>query len=79
MAYEPVEAIGTGNPDTPENADKIASVVKSKNRDVTHVLYGGSVTEDNAASFTKMPNINGVLVGGASLDPTDFSSIVKSC
>jgi len=79
IAYEPIEAIGTGNPDTPENAEKIASLIKSKNSQVQHVLYGGSVTSKNVHKFTQMQNIDGVLVGGASLDPMEFSAIIKQC
>lgn len=78
IAYEPVEAIGTGNPDTPENAEKVASFIKEKNKDVTNVLYGGSVTSENVNSFTKMPNIDGALVGGASLNPLEFLRIIKN-
>src|SRR3989344_5732402 len=54
VAYEPVEAIGTGNPDTPENAQKIASTIKSKNSQVQRILYGGSVTSKNVHKFTQM-------------------------
>ena len=79
IAYEPVEAIGTGNPDTPENAGKIASLIKSKNSQVQYVLYGGSVTSENVRKFTQMQNIDGVLVGGTSLDPIEFASIIKQC
>lgn len=79
VAYEPVEAIGTGNPDSPENADRVASEVKSKNKMVKQVLYGGSVKGDNVKGFTDMSNIDGVLVGGASLDPENFLEIVKQC
>lgn len=79
VAYEPIEAIGTGNPDTPEDAERVARAVKEKNGQVEHVLYGGSVTSENVSSFTKMDNISGVLVGGASLDPEEFSSIIKQC
>ena len=79
IAYEPVEAIGTGNPDTPENAGEIASLIKSKNSQVQHVLYGGSVTSINVHKFTRMQNIDGVLVGGFSLDPMEFSAIIKEC
>lgn len=79
VAYEPIEAIGTGNPDTPENAQEIALQIKSKNSQVTHVLYGGSVTSGNVRRFTQMQNIDGVLVGGASLDPIEFASIIKQC
>jgi triosephosphate isomerase len=79
VAYEPIESIGTGNPDTPENADKTASVLKSKNPNVEAVLYGGSVKEDNVKGFIDSPNINGVLVGGASLDAKSFSSLICAC
>lgn len=79
VAYEPVESIGTGNPDTPENAERVALAIKSKNAQVQHVLYGGSVTSENVRSFTQMQNIDGVLVGGASLDPIEFAGITKRC
>ena len=77
IAYEPVSAIGSGNPDTPENANQIASAIKSKNN-TYKVLYGGSVTPENVKSFTSMPGINGVLVGGASLDPEEFIKIIQN-
>lgn len=79
VAYEPIEAIGTGNPDTPENAEKVAKAIKSKNNQVQSVLYGGSVTAENVRTFTEMEDIDGVLVGGASLDPQEFSAIIKQC
>lgn len=79
VAYEPVEAIGTGNPDTPENAERVASEIKSKNNQVRNVLYGGSVTSQNVRSFTETQNIDGVLVGGASLDPLEFAQIIEQC
>ena len=75
-AYEPIFAIGTGNADTPENADNIAKMVKEQ-KGVQYVLYGGSVTSGNVKSFTQMPSIDGVLVGGASLDFLEFSKIIK--
>lgn len=78
VAYEPVEAIGTGVPDTPENADKVASLIKQKNKEIVAVLYGGSVTSNNVNSFTSTENISGVLVGGASLDPAEFFRIIKN-
>lgn len=77
VAYEPVSAIGTGNPDTPENANAVAETLKERNK-IEHVLYGGSVTKDNVALFTQMSHIDGVLVGGASLDPEHFSQIVAN-
>ena len=79
VAYEPIEAIGTGNPDTPENADSVASEVKLKNKSIKQVLYGGSVKGDNVKGFTSMGSIDGVLVGGASLDPENFLEIIKQC
>src|SRR3990167_3637702 len=75
IAYEPFFAIGSGNPDTPENAEKIARNIKKELGEI-HVLYGGSVTSSNVASFTKVANIDGVLVGKASLDPLEFLEIV---
>ncbi len=77
IAYEPQTAVGTGNPDTPENAQRIAGIVKEKTK-APHVLYGGSVTSANVKTFTNMPSIDGLLVGGASLDPTEFSQIIKN-
>lgn len=77
VAYEPVFAIGSGNPDTPENADKIALSVNSK-QNKYNILYGGSVTSKNVSEFTKMKNLCGVLVGGASLDPKEFIEIIKN-
>lgn len=77
VAYEPINAIGTGNPDSPENAEEIAAYFKA-NFKVSTVLYGGSVTADNVGSFTKMPNIDGVLVGKASLDAREFYEIIKN-
>lgn len=78
VAYEPVAAIGTGNPDTPENADQVAGKIKGRNQSVKHVLYGGSVIPENVNTFTSKQNISGVLVGGASLDAQKFSQIIKN-
>lgn len=77
IAYEPVSAIGSGNPDTPENANQTASSIKSKNN-TYKILYGGSVTPENVNSFTSMASINGVLIGGASLDPEEFIKIIQN-
>jgi triosephosphate isomerase len=79
VAYEPVEAIGTGKPDSPENAQSIARLIKEKNNEVEYVLYGGSVNGENVKGFTDMQDISGVLVGGASLDPHNFLGIIKAC
>lgn len=77
VSYEPVFAIGTGNPDTPENAENIAQKIK-KNNNIEKVLYGGSVTPDNVKSFTEKQNIDGVLVGGASLEASEFLKIIEN-
>lgn len=77
VAYEPVNAIGSGNPDSPEHANEVAMYFK-ESKNILYVLYGGSVTSKNVASFTRQEYINGVLVGGASLEPDAFSLIVKN-
>lgn len=77
VAYEPVEAIGTGNPDTPEDAQKVALSLKQKHGEKIEVLYGGSVTSENAKSFLEQSGISGLLIGGASLDPQEFLRIVS--
>lgn len=76
VAYEPVFAIGSGKPDTPESANEVASYVKKEGK-AEVVLYGGSVTAQNVKNFTSMEHINGVLVGEASLSPVEFSKIVN--
>ncbi len=78
IAYEPVFAIGTGTPDTPENAQEVARELKIKMPELS-VLYGGSVTSQNCKSFTEMNSISGLLIGKASLDPQEFINIVNSC
>lgn len=77
VAYEPVWAIGTGKNDHPESASEMASFIKSRVRGV-RVLYGGSVNGRNARSFLKMPDIDGLLVGGASLRIGEFSDIIRA-
>lgn len=76
VAYEPFFAIGTGNPDTPESADEIGNMIKQKG--FRSFLYGGSVNVENVKAFTSMSSIDGVLIGKASLDPLEFSKIIKS-
>lgn len=78
VAYEPVFAIGTNSPDTPENAESIARQIKEKNPNVKYVIYGGSVTPENVHSFTSKDQIDGVLVGTKSLDPVTFSEIITN-
>ena len=76
VAYEPVFAIGTGNPDTPENAKSMSGKLKSLSEYV--VIYGGSVTSANVKSFLEKDVLDGVLVGGASLDASEFIKILES-
>lgn len=74
VAYEPIYAIGTGQPDSPENANKVAGQVKQK-KDI-HILYGGSVTEANIGNYLCCSYIDGALIGGASLDADNFWEII---
>lgn len=85
IAYEPVWAIGTGKVATQEQAEEVHAAIrqrlaaKSQNlADVTRVLYGGSVKPDNAAALLRSPNIDGALVGGASLKADGFAAIVNA-
>jgi triosephosphate isomerase (TIM) len=75
VAYEPIFAIGTGNADSPENTQFVARELKKR---APKVLYGGSVNEENIREFTSLPEVDGVLVGGASLDAKEFSKLVES-
>ena len=79
VAYEPVWAIGTGETATPDDASQAHAVVREALGDLgsAPVLYGGSVKPDNAADLMASPGVDGVLVGGASLDPDSFLAIAR--
>ena len=85
IAYEPVWAIGTGKTATPQDADDVHKTIRETlkalyNDSVAEgmiILYGGSVNEKNADDLLNMPNIDGALVGGASLVADKFARIVN--
>jgi triosephosphate isomerase len=77
VAYEPLSAIGTGEPESPEEAESFAKKVKEILGPEIKVLYGGSVNSGNVKAYLQLESINGVLVGGASLDIIDFVKIVN--
>jgi triosephosphate isomerase len=78
VAYEPVFAIGSGIPDTPENSEKVSKQLVELHPSVS-VLYGGSVNKDNAAAFIQQEHISGLLIGKASLEAEHFVAIVNAC
>ncbi|RHA44259.1 triose-phosphate isomerase [Cellulomonas rhizosphaerae] len=85
VAYEPVWAIGTGETATPEDAQEMAEAIRGRlaelydqaTADAVRVLYGGSVKSSNVASIMAKPDVDGALVGGASLDPEEFAKIAR--
>ena len=84
IAYEPVWAIGTGKNATPEDAQEVCKAIRKKVEndwkaasDEVRIQYGGSVKGVNAPDLMKQIDIDGLLVGGASLDPDEFSRIIK--
>ncbi len=76
IGYEPLWAIGTGKTDSPENANSVIQKLKDKSH-VALAVYGGSITADNVHAFVQQSAIDGVLVGGASLDPEKFETLIK--
>lgn len=87
VAYEPVWAIGTGKASSAENANQVhekvirpalSDLFGEENAGAIRILYGGSVTASNAAEFFAFPDIDGALVGGASLKPDEFIAITKA-
>jgi len=84
VAYEPVWAIGTGKTATPEMAQQVHAVLRAQLKAATahsarvHILYGGSMNADNAASLLAQSDIDGGLIGGASLKAADFLRIIEA-
>jgi len=86
IAYEPVWAIGTGKHATPEQAEEMHKFIRDQVKeqygdeiaDNTSILYGGSIKPSNAETLFSQPDVDGGLVGGASLKPEDFTEIIKA-
>ncbi|MDP3970968.1 MAG: triose-phosphate isomerase [bacterium] len=77
VAYEPIWAIGTGETATPEQAQEMHAVIRKQVNEETRILYGGSVKPDNVVELMQQADIDGALVGGASLKSEDFIQIVN--
>ena len=85
IAYEPIWAIGTGEVATPADAQEVCSAIRTKLADLysgdtadgIRILYGGSVKSGNVASIMAGEDVDGALVGGASIDPEEFAAIVR--
>ena len=85
IAYEPVWAIGTGEVATPEDAQEVCAAIRTRLAELysgdladgVRVLYGGSVKASNVAAIMAKPDVDGALVGGASLDPDEFVAICR--
>jgi triosephosphate isomerase len=85
IAYEPIWAIGTGKVATPDQAQEAIAFIRALVNDRSaeqaeriRILYGGSVNADNAAELLALPDVDGALVGGASLDPESFAAIIAA-
>ena len=86
IAYEPIWAIGTGKTATPDQAEEVHALIRNlisrsfgtEAAEKVRILYGGSVKPSNSKELMSLPNVDGALVGGASLKASDFIDIVKS-
>ena len=86
VAYEPLWAIGSGNAATPNDIELMVKVIRQviterfgiESQNTVRIIYGGSVSENNITKIITLPNMDGVLVGNASLDPLQYSNIVKN-
>ena len=85
LAYEPLWAIGTGNTATPEQAQEVHAFIRNRvakcDAEVAaglRILYGGSVKTANAAQLFAMPDVDGGLIGGASIDANEFVAICRA-
>ena len=85
IAYEPVWAIGTGKTATPEDAQEVCAAIREEIQEIgsteiaanMRILYGGSVKSANIAEIMKQSDVDGALIGGASLDPEELARIAK--
>jgi triosephosphate isomerase len=80
IAYEPIWAIGTGLNCDPDEADRVMASIRDclEGLAATPILYGGSMKPENVAAYMTKPNVNGGLVGGASLDPAGFATLIAN-
>ena len=86
IAYEPIWAIGTGKTATSEQAEEVCREIRAIIRDIygaraarsVSILYGGSMNAKNAAELLAQPDVDGGLIGGASLKPADFAAIIAA-
>jgi triosephosphate isomerase len=78
VAYEPIWAIGTGRNATPADVEEMHAAIRARVGEGIRILYGGSVNAGNAANLFATPNVDGALVGGASLTAAAFVPIIEA-